>query len=72
MRFKNFKGKPERKSLKRTISASGGLGRRTNHLRVLKSLPSIHVLKTLRENPKGKVQREQYLLVVGWRGERNI
>ena len=26
MRFKNLEGKPERKSPKRTISASGGLG----------------------------------------------
>ena len=26
MRFKNLEGKPERESLKRTISASGGLG----------------------------------------------
>ena len=30
-----------------------------------KLLPSIRVLKTLRESSKGKVQREQYLLAVG-------
>ena len=34
-------------------------------IRVWKPLPSRHILKTLRRNPKGKAQREQYLLVVG-------
>ena len=33
-------------------------------IRVLKPLPSKHILKTLSESSKGKAQREQYLLVV--------
>ena len=34
-------------------------------IRVWKPLPSRHVLKTLRRNPKGKAQRGQYRLAVG-------
>ena len=34
-------------------------------IRVWKPFSSRHVLKTLRGSPKGKAQREQYLLVVG-------
>ena len=36
----------------------------TLFIRVWKPLPSKRILKTLRESPKGKVQRGQYLLVV--------
>ena len=34
-------------------------------IRVWKSLPSRHVLKSLKRSPKGNAQRGQYLLAVG-------
>ena len=34
-------------------------------VRVWKPLPNRRVLKTLRESPKGKAQRDQYVLAVG-------
>ena len=46
-------------------SISVGEENETPFTRVWKLLPSRRVLKTFRVNPKGKVQRRQYLLVVG-------
>ena len=43
-------------------------GERSILYKVWKPLPSRCILKTFRENPKGKAQREQYLLAVSLGG----
>ena len=61
--FKNLEGKLKREITKRTILV--GEEKEALLIRVCKPLPTRRVLKTLRENSKGKAQREQYLLAVG-------
>ena len=52
----------------RCLGGGGGAveeGNEAFFIRVWKTLSSRRVLKTFRESPKGKAQREQYLLDVG-------
>ena len=64
MRFKNLERKPERESLKRTISASGGLG----WLQIVSELDTKRCASKDAGPEGGWIVR----LHIGWGGERNI